>query len=203
MEISYETSVINFEQIKPDTIYNRFDLWPIPCGMITAKQDGESYSSLVNINGSTARLGLYLSDIPSNVVRTFCDSLFAKYSQLKQIEFHCAKYPLGLAVKKNHWRIQLPSTKEELSQRLSKKSRYNTEREKKIIENTFGGYRVEEYDSSNCPIDVIEDFFRFKSKTHHTSYRVTSAEYFNEFHVSNAYVLRLGGGGNRSDTIFL
>lgn len=55
MEISYETSVINFEQIKPDTIYNRFDLWHIPCVMITAEQEGENYSSLVNINGTKAR----------------------------------------------------------------------------------------------------------------------------------------------------
>lgn len=175
--------------IEPDFIYNRFDIYKDEYYVLNCIYNGVSYHVEFYIDNQTAILGLWLMNIPTEVIKQFIAYIFNNFNLLTKIKYSNGPVPLGLSWKSVHYKIYLPTTEEELHKRLSKKGRYNIKRERDIIERELGPYTLNEYITSQCPSEIIESYFRFKLDTHHTDYKLSPTEYLNKFHVTHIYAL--------------
>ena len=135
----------------------------------------------------TATLGLWLSRIPIEHARELVHYIFRTHKDIQQINFRVCFTDIIMC------RKELPSSIEEFNQRLTRKFKYNMKREKKLLEAEAGPLTVEEYSAENFPDDLFTSYFRLKAGTHKRNYNMTSRQYIDKFHVSDAYVIR---GGN-------
>ncbi len=195
------------EKINPNFIYNRFDLWEL--------KDASNYVKLFCYESQTekimfevlcfdsyARLGMYLMVLSNialdriskflfnslNISRiTFENTFVAGGGQLVQYNH---KYRI---TEHNHLRIELPETIEELDLRLSSKGRYNIKREKRMIEEAFGGCKVRHLPALDvAALPIWEDYFKYKYITHKIHYGLNAKEYCDKYHVTDVYSLALG-----------
>lgn len=141
-------------------------------------------------------MGLWLSELPKDLLLQLCRFLFQKYAKIKNICYQ--NYPQCLPrrnncvnIERNHWKILLPDNPEELHQRLSSKKRYNIKREKRLASEQLGGYSVLEYTPDSVPDSVINAYFDFKKNQFGTDYQTTPNGYLKQYHVSHIYVLQL------------
>lgn len=178
--------------ITPDFIYNRIDLFSSNYEILEIKNNITYYVE-VDYKKTEAILGVWLVDIPVEVIEKIAEFIFNTHKNIRTIRYEYGYCKIGVATQKNHFRIELPDTEQELKSRLSSKGRYNIKREKRILEDTFGGYEIKEYSNSNVPEDVINSYFSMKKATHDTDYHMTCAEYLQNYHVTDIYVLYLKG----------
>lgn len=178
--------------IKPDFIYNRYDLCAQEYLVLCVRDKVEKFYITVGINKSEAMMGIWLMQLPGDVIDAVITYIFDNYKEIKRISYTNGFNSRGLSWKSHHYRIELPGTIDELHFRLSKKGRYNIKREKDIIARKFGSCNLEEYTADNCPPNIIDTYFRYKYETHHKDYGLAPSQYLNQFHVSNIYVLRMG-----------
>lgn len=192
MIINIQENISNRDNINPDVIYNRCDLWADNYASVSIKCEKMEYNMMLSLDGDSCYLGAWLMNIPTNVMLESERAIFERFPQVKRIKYEYGLTPTGYASPKNHFRITLPDTDDELRARLSKKGRYNIKREKDILSKTFGGYDVVEYMAEGCPSEILDTYFKMKKATHNVDYHMTASEYIKFYHVSHVYVLKVG-----------
>lgn len=175
-------------KINPDFIYNRYDL--VLSDYVILKIDDKFVE--VKIHQNETELGIWLMGIERGQVESVCKYIFDNYPNIKKIKYQFSYHPIGYYTTKNHFKIYLPDTIEELSSRLSSKGKYNIKREKRLIEEDLGDITIKEYKSSDIPLEVINTYFTFKEKTHHIDYHMSPKEYLENYYVSDVYVMYAG-----------
>lgn len=178
--------------IKPDFIYNRYDLCAQEYLVLCVCDKVEKFYMTVGLYKSEAKIGIWLMQLPEDVIVAVIEYIFDNFKWIRRISYTNGFTSRGLSWESHHYRIELPETIYELHARLSKKGRYNIKREKDIIARKFGSCILEEYTADNCPLDIIDTYFHYKYVTHHKDYGLTPSQYLNQFYVTNIYVLRMG-----------
>lgn len=151
------------------------------------------------VDGTVIHLGLWLRELPVDVLRKSCRFLFGHYPRTETIQFvNCLTAPgpkeRCTVLRRNHWMIEFPDTFEELSSRLSSKKRYNIRRQKRLAMELPGGYRIAEYTADTVPPEVIETYFALKRNQFGTDYHTSPTGYLSQYHVSHVYALQLSDG---------
>jgi len=181
-----------FKALQTDCIKNRFDLYDTnDVGVVYFHGEKNEDNILYRKCGKEIFLGMYLMYVPKEYIEEASCILFKKYSDVKKVKYVCGYTKVGCWEKHNHYKVSLPETYLELENRLSKKNRYNINREKRIVEKNFGAYNVFEYVWPDIPKQIIEQYFHMKKLTHNKDYGMTTEEYLNCYCVSNVYVLKL------------
>ena len=188
-----------YSEVKPDFIYNRFDLWPDErknghVFLWCCKDECKEIYFEVLVEGSTARLGIWLMPIAAEALKHIIKAVFKSDRAIKNIVFENGFAPaVGKVTKKNHLRIELPDSAEELEKRLSKKGRYNIRRERRLLEEKHGASQVVDLPAlSEKAGSLWEHYFKYKKMTHNTDYNMTISEYCDRYHVTNVYALLTG-----------
>ena len=183
-------------QIVPDVIYNRFDLTysKEDCFAVCLKEKDMERVVPVCIQSDTAILGLWLGELTPDQMAHVTEHIFHSYTGVKRVRYENSYCNYGSAITKNHFRIELPDNAEQLRSRLSSKGRYNIQREKKILEQDFGQWHVEEYIAEDAPEELFKTYFQMKKATHGINYKMTKEEYIKKFFVSHVYVLQTEQG---------
>lgn len=192
MSIVIEDNVYSSNISAPNIIYNRCDLWADRFALVTVDESNQQYRIMLAVTDIEVYLGVWLLDIPVKVLKVVEKAIFSKYPNIKRIRYEYGLAPSGYSVPKNHFKIHLPETEDELRARLSKKGRYNIKREKDILTKTFGEYKVEEYEAELCPEEIIELYFQMKEATHGVDYHMSPSDYIKSYHISHIYTLKLG-----------
>lgn len=186
------TEMNAFNKIKPDFIYNRKDLFAEDYEILKINDCDNTYYIEVEYKDNVAFLGLWLNSVCKEAVEAAVEYIFNNRRNISQISYEYSYIEIGLSYQKNHFKIDLPETEEELQNRLSSKGRYNIKREKKILERDFGSYFFSEYTSESVPDSIIEVYFEMKQKTHGVDYHMSAKEYLSHYHVTNIYALFVG-----------
>ena len=184
-------------QVKPDFIYNRFDRWEVKTDQVNlwcCEEEGKKIYFEILISGRTAKLGIWLMPINEDLLKHILREIFRAYKEISVISFENGYSPaFGKNIQKNHFRIELPGSVEELDKRLSKKGRYNIRREKRLLRDANDGYEIEDIPAlASEALVVWEKYFEYKKVTHNTDYHMTILEYCSKYHVTDVYVLYVG-----------
>ncbi len=185
------------EQIVPNFIYNRYDLWDHAVfgdNVVLCCYEEKTVKVFfeVFLQKRTAKLGIYLMSLSEEVLGRIADFVFSNY-KVSILTYENSYSKLGSYVEHNHLRIELPETAEELDSRLSAKGRYNIKREKRLIDEAFSGYQVIDLPAKDGKaVTLWEHYFQYKNHTHHTNYGLTVEEYCAKYHVTDVYALLLG-----------
>lgn len=196
---------VGYDKVKPDFIYNRFDLWKdgtdgVEVDLWCYEAREEKFYFEVRVQGQTAQLGIWLMPMDECAIQRIIKAVFSHYRCVKYIHYEngrCAAR--GHIVFRNHFRIELPESSELLEQRISAKGRYNIKREKRLLNAAFGKYEISKFPTS--PIyagkvkQTLEQYFKLKRITHGTDYSMTPNEYCEKYHVTDLYVLTVGETG--------
>ena len=181
--------------IKPDFIYNRFDLFQTKGRTIILKANYKKndYYIPVFMQNARAVLGVWLMELPIHVLEKSIVFLFRKFNSLKTISYHNAYFGIGNYYSHNHFKIELPRTENELENRISSKSRYNIKREKQLLKTKINSISINEYSAESAvERGMINWYFSNKKRSHQAEYNLSEREYINKFHVSDVYVLETG-----------
>ena len=198
--------------VTPNIIYNRFDLW-INCdpelfarkdtGYDSCLRDGkfetlhancgdEDYYMQVLYCAETAKLGVWMSRIPRNVLIEVVNYVFRTHKEVNRIIYRYCLEPLGAHKKINHFRIVLPESHDALLTRMPKHERQNlNSRLRKLKQKgtvTYQEYRAD-WDNPNV-LEAFDAYFRFKNITHDRDFGLTARQYIQTSQTSNIYVLR-------------
>lgn len=181
-------------------IYNDFRLTHPSANsfFLEVKTDEQLYSICCRREGAVIHMGLWLCELPQELLAQCCRYLFSRHADAAYIKFENA--PIGpdgtllrTDLQRNHWMIAFPSTSEELDQRLSAKTRSNIKRKKRLAMELSGGYQILQYTADTVPESVVETFFVWKQNQFGTDYHANPKEYLSQYHVSHVYVLQLDG----------
>lgn len=175
---------INDKLIKPDFIYNRFDLFNFDKTILLFSDESQHYIEVL-IGKISAYLGIWMTEISHEEILNFCDYIFCHYSRIMYVGFSNAIVE-GYE-NSNHFYVNLPKTIEELQLKLSSKSRYNLRRECTTVKNIF--QKIEFIEYTDIPLEIIEKYFELKKLTHHIDYYMSVQDYLFKYHVTNAYTL--------------
>lgn len=179
--------------------YNRYDLiyddknyfWEINSNNIKYYVQGHEEKNHMY-------LGIWLSNIPTNVIDCLCSHIKKNYKNINKIvvsNYHnvinkrSSFFRMRLCDEDVHWKIKLPKDSNDLLISMSSKFRYNLQREIRIINERLGKYEVVEYELDDIPKMVVERFFSFKKATFDKDYNLTPSDYIKRFHITNAYAL--------------
>ena len=196
-------------KITPNFIYNRYDLWSISHLDVEislwrySEQEKEIFYE-VCVSNHEAMLGLWLVSIDTKKLSRIVQTVFDAYPHVKVITMNNVLAPvIGRVIAHNHFRIELPQTKEELDYRLSSKGRYNLRREKRILKEKFGNYRINHLlPISGEAMEAWRFYFDMKKRIQGTEYGLSAVEYCKKYHVTDVYSLTLGED-NRIAAVFL
>ena len=196
-------------KITPNFIYNRFDLWDISHldGEISLWKYSEQEQEIfyeAYVSNHEAKLGLWLVSIDTEKLSRIVKSVFNTYPYVKVVTMNNVLAPvLGRVITHNHFRIELPQTKEELDYRLSSKGRYNLRREKRILREKFGNYHINHLQpASEKATEAWHFYFDMKKRIQGTEYGLSASEYCKKYHVTDIYSLVIGEN-NRIAAVFL
>ena len=183
-----------FDKVVPNFIYNRCDLM----------QDGESYLLKympkdiyipLKIKKNEGVLCVWGMQLAYQEIKDVIDYVMGKFREIDRITVMrvCADKSYPDKYIKNDFQIILPDSIEELDLRLSKKGRYNIKREKRIVENNFGGCQFVHIKSDEVDADTItQKFFELKKKNMGSDYGMTAKAYLKNWYVSDIYYLLFG-----------
>lgn len=184
--------------ISPNFIYNRFDLWKDSTDQREVslwhyRSANYDFFYEVLVRETEAKLGLWLTPLDKDTLSRIVKAVFRAFPQVSIVKMENVFAPtFGLCLARNHFRIELPDTEDALAQRLSSKGRYNLKREKRILSEKFGSYRIDHY----APLSQeAEDAWRFyfinKERTYGTTYNLDAEAYCRKYHVTDIYTLLL------------
>ncbi len=183
----------NWSQVEPDLIYNRFDLiCKSGGGYLLCTDDSNSKYIPVSVEGRESIIGCWGMVLSDHEIEQLAAFIF-KHFHVEDVLVRCA-VPKGRTkyAKRNDYVIVLPKTKDELDKRLSSKGRYNIRRTKRIIEETFGDFKLCEYTAQDEKAgEIINKYFELKKVTHHTDYHLSPEKYAEQFYVSHIYTLEV------------
>ena len=179
--------------INPNFIYNRFDLHHISENkfqIFKIELEGKVYFIEAYYEDNEAILGIWLSDIPEEVVIGLINFIFDTHDEINKISYTHSYLKLGLCTEKNHFRIKLPDKIEELDKRTTSKERYNIRSRKKKINDNIGECKFEEYTADNVTNEIFEKYFYMKEKTFGRDYKMSAEEYIQAYHITDIYVMK-------------
>ena len=181
----------NIAEIKPNFIYNRFDLFCDNFIVLMAERGQEKHIIEARLFDNYAELGIWKMHISNELLKEISDFIFHKYNFIEYIKFFFCD-TTGDYKKVKHFSIDLPDSCESFLQRRSPKScrRLNSKRHQ--AEREFGTITYCEYDIKNCPEEVIRKYNSWKEKTHHIEKIKNISSYFHKYHISNIYVMNYG-----------
>ena len=177
--------------IEPDVIMNRFDLQQ-SCDYIDLCIESQTGVKrvLVRIDKSTAEIGCFLMDLSEKEFEALICYIFGEYKNIKRIRYNNALNCFG-AFKENPQRyIDLPDSEDELNERLARKNRYNLKREKRLISDNIGEYRMIHYSVTETPDEVMLFYFMSKKDIYKRDFHMTTEEYLTGQNVTDVYELR-------------
>lgn len=177
-----------------DMIYNRPDIFDNASSRnIVVKYGEEVYELWYSKYVYKAELAVWLRQLPASVIDAAVDFIFKIDKTILKIEIKYSntncKNMLNID---NNWIIFMPEKPEEVFYRMSKKSRYNFNREKRLLEGQVGDLTLESY-SKDIPEDIFIKYFEWKKNTHGTDYGLSAKEYIDMYHVTDAMVLKANG----------
>ena len=178
-----------FEQIKGNYIYNRYDLQRKKAYLLKVCDDKQVYFIPLHIADGDAELGISLADLPLEIVRNAIHFVFKQFPVIKRIRFFSACNKIGICNSHNYFTIPLPENIEELHNRSSAKSRQTMRRKVRILEKDLGDFTIQEFTADTVPEKIIVDYFNMKQATHNVDYHMTAREYLQKYYVTNVYVL--------------
>lgn len=189
------TEVKDANQINPNVIYNRFDLFEGEHNYKIFHYTDENldFSFEVLFSRYSAKLGIWLMNIDQTTLRNITAFIFKYNRKIRYVQYENSYISIGTAQQGNHFRIELPGNIEELDKRLSSKGRYNIRREKRILEQDFEEFSIHRCSAVSAEAEVLWDmYFKFKEKTHDHSYDMSPDQYCYHFHVTDIYSLCVG-----------
>ena len=178
-------------KIHPDFIYNRIDLFSNNYILLHIQNDNNDYYLEVELLKKHAVLGIWMMRIPGGVFDEISHYIFRNYKEIEYLSFFNAVSD-KVFVPKNFYKVVLPKSYDELSERISSKSRNNMRRKKRIAEKEYGGVSLEEYVKEDIPDEVIDSYFKLKEKSLRINYNMSTRDYLIRYHVSNVYTLNFG-----------
>ena len=175
-------------------IYNRPDLYvPHKTYRVELSYGSNMYSIYYTVNRYKSTLNIWLKPLPPVVIDELVEYIFKLHKQVLKIEInHAAANCRNQLKPDNNWVIFLPNSPEKILERLSKKSRYNFRREKRMLEEQTGKLQFIEYENST-PNEILNLFFKWKQETHGINYGLTGKEYLDKYHVNGTMVLTADG----------
>lgn len=182
-----------WDQVEPNFIYNRFDLFEDDVHLITINN---KYIPLhICYDTGVAHLGVWEKKLSWMEFQYICRFIFDEFHDVNFIRakrVDITDYKLKNLV--NDYYICLPKSTHELSDRLTSKERYNLRRSSKLLEAYCNGKKqILEYDDTKTEFfDLISLYFKLKYITHKKDYHLSPAQYKNKYHVSNIYALKYG-----------
>lgn len=196
MILYLEKTDTNFARIDPNMIKNRFDLaGETDYDLIRYTDQDEDITLMVKYKDYIAYLGLYLVPVSEKALTKIIHFVFKNNKKVLYVIYEYGYHPLGEnPIRKNHFKIALPETREQLQERLSKKGRYNIAREKRILEQDFGSWAVHEYPAFAPEAESAwEKYFLYKSANYGEHWKNSNRDtYCKSFPVSHVYTLTLG-----------
>ena len=178
-------------EIKPDFIYNRFDLFCDNYIVLMAELGQEKHVIEARLFDNYAELGIWKTHISNELLKEISDFIFHKYAHAGYIKFFFSETK-GNHRKVKHFYIDLPDFTDSFLQRRSPKScrRLNSKRHQ--AEREVGTITYNEYDIRNCPEEVIRKYNSWKERTHHIGIIEDINSFFQKYHISNIYVMNYG-----------
>lgn len=176
------------ENVSPNVCWNRFDLrygddWDL------SKIDNEYYVAS-HCEGGVITVSLYLRELKPDVFNNFVKYLFEFYLDAKTLFVLHTYTPIQAIEPAVHWHVDLPKTIEEFDSTLSHRVRYNTKWYPKKIRENIGEYTIKYVDAAECPDEIVNLYFKWKSKTHGSEYGLTPREYLKKFCVTGVYIMQ-------------
>ena len=158
---------------------------------VTIEYDDIVYVISYELCRYKAKLNVWLRNIPIAVLNKSVDYIFSNHKNIIKIDIDnaCSNIKNQL-YNDNNWVVFLPSKREEIFERLNKKSRYNFNREKKHLEEQEGKLSFKKYDApDSIPKQLFDTYFEWKKKSHGTDYKMTGLEYCQKYHITGAMSL--------------
>ncbi len=186
-----ELNATYISEIKPDFIYNRFDLFCDNYIVLMAERGQEKHVIEVRLFDNYAELGVWKMHISDALLKEISDFLFHKYTFIEYTKFFFCK-TTGNYKKVNHFSIGFPDSAESFLQRRSSKSCRRLNNKRHQAEREVGQITFFEYNIRNCPEEVIKKYNIWKERTHHIGIIENINSFFQKYHISNTYVMYYG-----------
>ena len=157
------------EHKEPYSLNNYYNIYPSNDNYyLTIKTDYDEIFLPLSIKGDRAVFGTWMNKIGRECLLAAVEFTFGKFGKVKTIEYNNVLYDtlLDHGWKHNDFYLPLPTTVEELKSRVSSKSRYNLKRERRIIEEAFGGLALIDVPFDKVEQKYIDKFYEFKNATH-------------------------------------
>lgn len=183
-----------FEQVTPNFIYNRFDLFCKEGEFCAVSIQSRDTVRIVEyrIQADQAELGLWLTPITREELEALLMYISQTHPGVRYVSYNNGVLPYGSAREHNHFRIVFPATAEEMKARATAKSWSKMRRRNRRAEEIYGPMQLLEYTRENIPLEIVEAFFQYKLETRNRIYNLTAQEYLDRYHVTDCYVVKFG-----------
>lgn len=192
----------NDSLVQPDVIQNRFGaIYNNYIMLLLECDNGKSFYIPVHIKNKSCNIGICLTQINENELNAIIKFIFKHYKTVNQIT---AEYSLNRLkgysknYPANNWHLSLPSTNEELWQRMSSKSKQTLRRKHNhLVEQLGSELEFEHYNIQNgIPDKLVNTYFKFKKELMNRDYNLTPQEYLHKYYVTDAYVWKVNPTSN-------
>ncbi|QFJ54989.1 GNAT family N-acetyltransferase [Pseudobutyrivibrio xylanivorans] len=170
-------------------IYNRLDLIYIDDVNDTyIIHEGIKYKFQYHIDGAVAEINVWGKYFPQSVFEKFIETIFDAEKNISSIDVRSALNDYhNQLILHGDMMIRLPSSSDELLNRLGSKGKHTLKRKRRILKECFKEFCIKNVDKIE-PSDV-ETYFLWKKCTHGTEYNLSPDEYLKKYHVTNAIKL--------------
>lgn len=194
MYVDIELDSNQWENVKPNFIYNRFDLMNEgEAVLLKVKDEDKQWLIPLQIIKNTATLGIWGMQVSFGQVAEIIKFIMQRYVDVYQVKVmrpiaDDGTYPAKYI--KNDFSIELPATEDELEKRLSSKGRNTIRRKKRIVAEKFGDCKLHNIKANEpLAIQLTEKFFEMKENNMGSVYTVSAAGYLNKYHVTDIYYM--------------
>ena len=182
------------KHLETNVIFNRFDLRFDDYELYVLLSGKRQYYVPIHLSKKNLLLGLYMREVPKDLLDEFITYLFEAYPKIKSIKAEHSITPVGALPSAPHWHVDLPASIQDFDAALSSKTRYNTKWYPKKIQEDLGYYTIKHYKLSEITEDVVLRYLELKQHTHDVHYKLQSAkDYLSKFSVTDAYTLDING----------
>ena len=185
---------MNYKNITPNFIYNRFDIIYGPkADLIEIFYQEQIFYIPIFIKWSKAIIGVYLTNLPSPVFDKLIEFIFENYRKVSKISIEASinNYKDSKLIQCTNYVVNLPDNFEEYINNLPRKVRYNLRRRKERLIEEIGEYEIIRYDQNAIPENLVKLYFKFKKATHKKNYMLSPRKYLKKYFVTGLYALKI------------
>ena len=178
------------KQVKPNIIYNRFDILEYnDFHLVAIKYESHTeYISFV-VNESICNLGIYMMNIEKVVLDEVMNYLSDKFN-IEKFSFGQSLNIYPKTKETMHWKLALPSSYDDYMQQFSSKTRYNRKKELQKLEKSFH-CKYEHLNKDEISLELINRFVLMKSQKVGVKHLVKTLSLY--LQVTDAFLLYLNG----------